>query len=167
MQQLWAPWRKAYLRPKGRRRRGCLFCGLLAQRRDAENYILKRTPFSFALLNRYPYNNGHLMVVPLRHVSSVARLKEAEKLDWLALYEEMQLALQEQMRPDGFNVGLNLGKVAGAGVRGHLHLHVVPRWQGDSNFLPVIGHTKVIPESLDSVYRSLKRYLQAKKKEQK
>ena len=159
MNRLWAPWRKAYIRPKSRNNKVCLFCRLLAEKRDAKNYILKRTPFSFALLNLYPYNNGHVMVVPKRHTDSTRVLSEEEKLDWLALYEEIMTVLKRSLKPHGFNAGINVGRIAGAGVPHHLHLHIVPRWRGDDNFMPVLASTKVISESLDSVYRLLARNL--------
>jgi ATP adenylyltransferase len=159
MNRIWAPWRKAYLRPKGRKEKGCLFCRLPAEKQDTRNYIVKRSSSSFAILNRYPYNNGHVMIVPLRHVDSVHALSDREKLDWLNLYEEIREVLRKTLKPQGFNVGINLGKVSGAGVPHHLHLHVVPRWRGDVNFMPIIGETKVISESLDSVYEALKRKL--------
>lgn len=158
MKRLWAPWRKAYLRPKNPAK-GCLFCRLLREKKDAKNYILKRTRFSFAVLNLYPYNNGHVMIVPKRHVSSLSRLKDEEKLDWLGLYDNVIDALQRALKPHGFNAGMNLGRIGGAGVPGHIHLHLVPRWKGDVNFMPVIAETKVISESLKSVYRGLLQYL--------
>ncbi len=156
MDRIWAPWRKAYIRPKARKEKGCLFCRLLAEGRDAANYILKRTHSSFAVLNIYPYNNGHTMIIPRRHVDSLHALSDREKLDWLALYDETLAALKKTLKPHGFNVGINVGRVGGAGVPHHLHLHVVPRWKGDMNFMPVIAETKVISESLDSVYHALR-----------
>ncbi len=154
MDQLWAPWRKAYIRPKASplSPKGCLFCRLDSEKRDKKNYILKRTRHSFAVLNLYPYNNGHTLIVPRRHGSRVETLSAAEKLDWLALHDEILNALKRAMNPDGFNVGINLGKSAGAGIPDHLHLHIVPRWRGDTNFMPVLTKTKVISESLDSAY---------------
>ena len=160
MDRLWAPWRKAYIRPEGRRKRGCLFCRLAKQKPTLQNYILKKTPFSFAVLNLYPYNNGHVMIVPRRHGDTLDALSEREKLDWLALYGQVLGAMKKTLRPHGFNVGMNLGRAAGAGIPHHLHLHVVPRWQGDSNFMPVLGGSKVISESLKSTYRLLTRELQ-------
>ncbi|MBI3307413.1 MAG: HIT domain-containing protein [Candidatus Omnitrophica bacterium] len=157
MEQIWAPWRKAYIRPSQKKSKKCLFCRLLSENKDKRNYILKRTRFSFAILNLYPYMNGHAMIVPKRHVDSVHALSDQEKLDWLDLYEEIRLAIHKAMKCHGFNVGINVGKVGGAGVPHHLHLHIVPRWMGDSNFMPVIGQTKVISESLKSVYETLKK----------
>lgn len=164
MERLWAPWRKAYIRPDAARKKGCVFCRLLAEKKDSRNLILKRTPSSFAILNLYPYNNGHVMIVPKRHAASVEKLSDKEKLDWLHLYEEVQAALAKTMKPHGFNLGINLGRVSGAGIPGHIHLHIVPRWKGDSNFMPVTGSTKVISESLDSVYQILSRALDRRKK---
>lgn len=157
MERLWAPWRKAYLRPNNRpASKGCLFCRIAAEKKDAKNLILQRTPHSFAVLNLYPYTNGHLLVLPLRHVRQLAELTSAEKLDWLDLAETMRRIVAKKMKPSGFNLGVNLGRTAGAGIPKHLHLHVVPRWQGDHNFMPVLGGAKVISESLVSVYQTLK-----------
>ncbi len=152
MDKLWAPWRKTYIRPEGNHGRGCVFCKLLKQKKDSQNYILKRTSHSFAVLNLYPYNNGHVLVLPLRHVKTTSALTSDEKLDWLELFEQVSTAVEKTMRAQGFNVGINLGRAAGAGIPGHLHLHVVPRWKGDSNFMPIVGKTKIISESLDSVF---------------
>ena len=167
MERLWAPWRKAYLRPKGKKGKGCLFCRLLAEKRDAHNYILKRSARSFAVLNTYPYNNGHVMIVPMRHVDSVHALTDKEKLDWLNLYEEVREAQRKALKPRGFNVGMNLGRVGGAGVPHHMHLHLVPRWQGDVNFMPTVAQTKVISESLDSVYHELIKKLKPTRKKRR
>ena len=156
--KIWAPWRKAYIRPDKRRSdRSCLFCRLGSDKpvRDAKNYILKRTSHNFAILNLYPYNNGHALIVPLRHVDAVEELTDEEKLDWLALYEETRKVIRKLLHPDGFNMGINMGRAGGAGIPKHLHLHIVPRWKGDVNFMPVVAGTKVISESLDSVYQTL------------
>ena len=124
--------------------------------KDASLLILKRTPLSFAVLNLYPYNNGHVLIVPSRHVDSVEKLSDEEKLDWLSLHNEVMKTLSKTMKPHGFNIGINLGRVAGAGIPKHLHLHIVPRWNGDTNFMPVVSSTKIISESLASVYKTLK-----------
>lgn len=155
MEKLWAPWRKAYIRPDAQPGRGCVFCKMLNQKKDSRNYILKRTHLSFAVLNLFPYNNGHILILPLRHVKDISQLTPEEKLDWLDLFNELTKAVQKKMRAQGFNAGINLGRVAGAGIPGHLHLHIVPRWKGDSNFMPVVAKTKVISESLESVYKIL------------
>jgi len=162
MNKLWAPWRKAYIRPdKQKKVKGCLFCGLLKKRQDAKNLILERTSHSFAILNLYPYNNGHVMIMPKRHVRNTSKLSDVEKLDFIHLYEKVLAALEKSMRPHGFNTGMNYGRAGGAGVPGHLHFHIVPRWIGDTNFIPVLGETKVISESLNSVYKTLKKALSA------
>lgn len=167
MERIWAPWRKAYIRPRKKKSKKCLFCRLLSENKDTRNYILKRSPLSFAILNLYPYNNAHTMIVPKRHVDSVRELTAEEKLDWLDLYEEMRHTILKTLKPHGFNAGINVGKVGGAGVPHHLHLHIVPRWAGDSNFMPIVGQTKVISESLDSVYETLVKKLKQGKSSNK
>ncbi len=155
MNRIWAPWRKAYIRPKEKKEKSCLFCRLLKSPLSRKSLIVGRNPLSYAVLNRYPYNNGHILIVPNRHVSEISDLTDREKLDWLSLQEEVLAALRKTLKPHGVNLGINLGRVAGAGIPGHLHLHMVPRWQGDVNFMPVVGATKVISESLESVWEVL------------
>lgn len=162
MERLWAPWRKNYIRPKSKPEKGCLFCRLKTSKKDVQNYVLKRNPTCFAVLNLYPYNNGHVLIVPNRHIDNAAKLTDKEKLDWLDLYGEVQAALERAVKPHGFNVGINLGRAAGAGIPKHLHLHIVPRWKGDSNFMPVFSGVKVISESLESLYRIMKKELARK-----
>ncbi|MDP3919898.1 MAG: HIT domain-containing protein [Candidatus Omnitrophota bacterium] len=156
MKRLWAPWRKVYIRPRGPKKSGCVFCSLLKKNRDTRHYILKRSRYSFSVLNLYPYNNGHVLILPKRHIKYIAQMTDPEKLDWLDMCQRVQSALEKSMRPQGFNWGMNFGRTSGAGVPGHLHMHVVPRWNGDTNFMQVLGETKVISESLASVYRELK-----------
>ncbi|HEY1380163.1 MAG TPA: HIT domain-containing protein, partial [Gemmataceae bacterium] len=153
MDQLWAPWRLAYVAtpPKPADDAGCFICRGLAEHDDRANLIVLRTAHSAVVLNRFPYNNGHLMVAPLAHKGQLSELAEDELLDLQLALRRMVGLLSEAMRPDGHNVGLNLGKVAGAGLPGHLHWHVVPRWNGDTNFMPVVADTKVIPQSLDAL----------------
>ena len=157
MERLWAPWRGEYV--KGLRgdeeESGCLFCELQKQD-DEEALILARSEHSFAVLNRYPYNSGHLMVAPFRHVGELEEVEDAEDLDMQRLLQRCIRALKEAMGPDGFNLGMNLGRVAGAGVPDHLHWHLVPRWNGDTNFMPTIGDTKVLPERLDETLGKLR-----------
>lgn len=156
MNRIWAPWRKAYIRPDKKKSRGCLFCRIASETsKDAPNLVFKRGRHAYAVLNLYPYNNGHVLIVPNRHVDSIDKLSDEEKLDWLSLCEKAQKSLKRSLRAQGFNVGINLGRAAGAGIPKHLHLHIVPRWKGDFNFMPVLGATKVISESLDSVYKIL------------
>ena len=152
--RLWAPWRSAFLSgPKPRR---CIFCAAGRSTQDRRHHVIARHDRVFALLNRYPYNNGHLMVAPYRHVGSLTALTEGEWLGLLALSRRFTRVLSRAMHPQGFNVGFNLGRAGGAGLPGHLHLHLVPRWNGDTNFMPVLADTKVISQSLDELYRLLR-----------
>ena len=154
MDQLWAPWRLAYVAtpPKPAADAGCFICRGLAATDDRAHLIALRTARSAVVLNRFPYNNGHLLVAPLAHKGQLSELTEEELLDLQLVIRRMLDILNEAMRPDGYNVGLNLGKVAGAGLPGHLHWHIVPRWHGDTNFMPVLGDTKVISQSLEAFY---------------
>ena len=124
---------------------------------DRQRYVVARTKEAFALLNRYPYTNGHVMIVPRRHVGQLKSLRPTEWAAMLKLAQQLIARLETAVHPQGFNVGLNLGRVAGAGVPGHLHLHLVPRWRGDTNFMPLLGGTRVISRSLDELYRLLTR----------
>ncbi len=160
MKHLWAPWRIEYIEMPKEEGDNCIFCDKPAQNRDAENLIVYRGETSFVIFNRYPYNNGHLMVVPFRHTSDLAELSAEEKLELMDLLIASQQALTEIMSPHGFNIGMNLGLVAGAGVKDHLHFHIVPRWNGDTNFMPVLSDTKVISEGLEQTYRKLKPVLE-------
>lgn len=156
MENLWAPWRMAYIAPKTPQPQECVFCISPADDRDAERYILHRGEHCFMILNLYPYNNGHLMIAPYQHVGTIEKLDTVTLTDMM---EQAQLALRAlglTMKPEGFNMGINEGKAAGAGFADHVHLHVVPRWNGDTNFMPVLADVKVIPEHLDSVYQQLK-----------
>lgn len=154
MEKLWAPWRKAYILQKPTKK--CFICRIKNSFQDAKHFVLKRTRYSLAVLNIFPYNNGHTIVVPKRHVSQLGKLIDLELLDLLHLANHVMARLQKILKPQGMNVGINFGRVAGAGVPGHVHIHVVPRWSGDTNYMPVIGNTKIISESLKSVYRRLK-----------
>jgi ATP adenylyltransferase len=155
MENLWAPWRMAFIEPKTPLLPECIFCMQPAANRDEEHHILYRGNHCFMMLNLYPYNNGHLMIAPFEHVSSIELLDAATLAE---LMEQAKLALHAlrlTMNPDGFNMGINQGKVAGAGFAEHVHYHVVPRWNGDTNFMPVLADTKVMPEHLDTVYQKL------------
>lgn len=155
VETLWAPWRMKYLK-KAQRNGDCFFCGYLRQKRDAESFILHRGTRCFTILNRYPYNTGHLMVAPLAHKASLDDLNDGENLALLRQARWMQALLDRTLKPHGYNLGINLGRVAGAGVLGHLHLHIVPRWDGDTNFMPVVGGVKVMPLALGDLYRQLR-----------
>ena len=154
---MWAPWRKTYLRPSSGKRSGCLFCSLLRDKKDKRNLVLFRTAHYAVILNRYPYNNGHLMIVLKKHTASFFQLNTQEKTEFFEVLEKVMNALAKAMKPQGFNLGMNIADVAGAGVPDHMHWHIVPRWKGDVNFMPVLASTKVISESLESAYEALTR----------
>jgi ATP adenylyltransferase len=159
MDQLWAPWRLSYVATAKPPPEGgpdpCFLCRVLAESDDRANLVVCRGRLSLVVLNRYPYNNGHLLVAPLAHKSRLDELTPEELLDGLEAVRRMVAALDGLMKPDGYNVGINLGRAAGAGVPGHLHWHVVPRWNGDTNFMPVMADVKVIVQSLDALYEQL------------
>jgi ATP adenylyltransferase len=161
MEQLWAPWRLSYVataKPPTATD-PCFICHGLSQQDDRRHLIALRTERSVVLLNRFPYNNGHLLVAPLHHKGGLSDLEPAETLETMQTVQRMVSVLDELMHPDGYNIGLNLGHAAGAGLPGHLHWHVVPRWQGDTNFMPVLGDTKVIVQSLEAFYDLLASHL--------
>ena len=147
MRQLWAPWRMAYIDGE-KRDEGCVFCIKAKQAQDEENLVLYRGTRCFVIMNLYPYNNGHLMVVPQRHIRDLASTTAEERAELMALARMAEIALQEAYDPHGINAGINLGRPAGAGVLNHLHIHVVPRWNGDTSFMSVVGNTRVLPEDL-------------------
>lgn len=155
--RLWAPWRAAYVTGAHAEVKGCLFCRKGRSRRGKADQVLVRGRFAFSLLNKFPYNNGHLMVAPYRHVARIGHLREEEWLDLWRLTDDGVQRLGRALSPHGYNLGINLGRVAGAGIPGHLHLHIVPRWTGDTNFMPVLAQTRVISQSLETAYRILKR----------
>jgi ATP adenylyltransferase len=158
MDRLWAPWRATYIRDAsevGAADSGCFLCRGLASSEDRENGLVWRRPHSVVFLNRYPYNNGHLLVAPLVHQGSLADLSSDDLIEPLETVRRVVSVLDRMLRPQGYNIGLNLGKSAGAGLPGHLHWHIVPRWDGDTNFMPVLGDTKVIVESLFEFYDRL------------
>ena len=154
MNHLFATWRMNYIAAP--RHEGCIFCDFPAEERDRERYIIHRGAACFVILNVYPYNPGHMMVAPYRHTNLYETLTSDEHAEMSRLAAEAICTLKRAMAPDGFNTGMNLGKTAGAGFADHLHLHVVPRWNGDGNFMPVIADTRVLPESLDATYNKLK-----------
>jgi len=152
---LWAPWRLAYLKSFRRKKRGCLLCEAARCRRDRERYVFLRSAHAVGLLNIYPYNNGHVMIAPKRHVGRLDLLKNEELCDVMNQVAATTRRLDRILRPDGYNIGINIGRPAGAGIERHLHVHIVPRWHGDTNFMPVCGGTKVISQSLDALYGRL------------
>jgi ATP adenylyltransferase len=159
MKTIWAPWRIDYVTKE--KEDVCIFCEKPKEKDDRKNLILYRGESGFIILNRYPYSNGHLMSVPYRHTSELSELSDSERLELMNL-TIMCVELLKVIKPDGFNVGMNLGRVAGAGIDDHLHFHVVPRWNGDTNFMPVIGDLKVMPEYLDQTYLRLAQELKIK-----
>ena len=164
MDRLWAPWRMTYIdgmNDDGSQKSGCFLCAARDAKDDRPALVLVRRERAFAVLNRFPYNNGHTLIVSAAHKGGLDDLEDAEMLALLNLARDVMAAIKRLARPDGFNVGLNVGRVAGAGLPGHLHLHVVPRWSGDTNFMPVLGETKVIPQSLEDLYDRLRAALAA------
>jgi ATP adenylyltransferase len=157
MDQLWAPWRLAYVAAAKPPAEGdpCFICRGLAENDDRENLIALRSPQSVVILNRFPYNNGHLLVAPRAHKGTLADLNPPEIMETQQSLTRLVSVLSDLMHPDGYNIGLNLGRVAGAGLPGHLHWHIVPRWNGDTNFMPVLSDVKVISQSLDAFWDML------------
>lgn len=155
---LWAPWRMAYI--ESEKSTGCIFCDKPREQRDAENFILWRGHTGFVMMNLYPYNNGHLMIVPQAHAASLTELDTAQRADLCETTTLCEHILRQAMRPHGFNIGLNLGAAAGAGIAEHLHVHIVPRWAGDTNYMTVVGEIRVIPQHLEHTYQMLLPYFQ-------
>jgi ATP adenylyltransferase len=157
LQRLWTPWRMAYVKDPDKESVGCPFCELPGRgpERDAETLILARGRVAYVILNAFPYNPGHLMVVPFRHAPDLDDLTDAEAAEVMLLTRRAVEALRATSGPHGFNIGINMGGVAGAGITEHLHQHVVPRWGGDTNFMPVLGQTRVLPELLEEAYDRL------------
>ena len=163
MDILWAPWRIEYiLAPKAE---GCIFCDKPKQDQDPENLILYRGHHCFVIMNFYPYNNGHIMIVPYRHIDNITALNADENSEIMKLLQESTRILKQVMHPDGFNIGMNLGRVAGAGIDEHIHFHIVPRWNGDTNFMPVTGHTKVNSQGLRESWQALEPHFCALKQD--
>lgn len=164
MDQLWAPWRLSYITlPKDRPTTGeeCFICRAAAGTADRANLVVHRTELSVVMLNLYPYNNGHLLVMPRAHKARLDELSPEETLDLQFTIRKLVGILEKRMKPDGFNIGLNLGRAAGAGVPGHLHWHIVPRWNGDSNFMTAVGDVRVLSQSLEALYDLLAEELKA------
>jgi ATP adenylyltransferase len=158
MKHLWSPWRLEYLTvPKGD---VCIFCHAAQDDADRENLVLLRGKQAFLILNRYPYNNGHFMVVPYVHVPSLEDLDAPVLTEMMLLLNQGLAALRKTMAPEGFNVGVNLGQVAGAGIEDHVHIHAVPRWVGDTNFMPVVGEMRVVPQTWLQTYDLLRAHLE-------
>jgi len=156
MDVLWAPWRSKYISEASKKKDdSCIFCDFPKSTNDKEHLIVYRGKFNFVILNAYPYNPGHVMVVPYRHVSSIELLSDEEALELFSMVKRAIKILRKVYSPDGFNLGINIGRVAGAGIDQHVHVHIVPRWNGDVNFMPVIGGIKVLPELLEDTFNKL------------
>ncbi len=151
---LYSPWRIKYILSE--KEKGCIFCIKPSEDNDEKNLILYRSKHSFVIMNIYPYNNGHIMVVPMRHTSTLQDLSDEELFDLMKTVKLSEKVIKTVYHPDGMNIGINLGKAAGAGIDEHLHIHIVPRWNGDVNFMTVIGGFRVIPEAFESSYIKLK-----------
>lgn len=150
MEHLWAPWRIGYI--LGYKDTGCIFCTKPAESDDRKNYILERCEKSFVVMNIFPYNIGHLMVSPYRHIAEMSQLTDEELLELMRVTAKWVDIVKEALDAQGFNIGVNLGRVAGAGFDQHIHFHIVPRWNGDTNFMPVLGDTRILNRSLDEAY---------------
>ncbi len=158
MHHIFAPWRIRYIQSPGHE--GCIFCDFPAENQDEKRLILYRGKWSFIIMNTYPYNPGHVMIAPYAHKAELEKLSSEEVLEIFENSKAIMKAIEKTMNPDGFNLGINIGKVAGAGIVDHIHLHIVPRWNGDTNFMPVLADVRVIPEALEETYRKLKDALQ-------
>ena len=154
MDRLWSPWRYAYVSAAGPAQ-GCIFCEKAAERSDESNYIVHRGRKNFVLLNLYPYTTGHVMVAPYEHVATLEAASEETLEEMMLLGRAAERNLRAIYRPQGFNIGMNIGECAGAGVAGHIHMHIVPRWPADSNFMTIVGETRVLPEAIEATYRKL------------
>lgn len=156
MQRLWAPWRMEYI--LGEQSTGCILCEKPKESCDEKNRILFRGQRCFVMMNLFPYNSGHLMIAPYRHSPSLIELCQEDLFELILVAQKTEAILKDFYKPDGFNMGFNIGKVAGAGIEEHVHLHIVPRWSGDTNFMPVLADIKVVPEHLERSYSQLRPY---------
>ncbi len=156
MQRLWAPWRNKYItKVIKNQHKGCTFCRIIKARDDVKNSIFIRGKGVYAVLNIYPYSNGHCLIVSSRHVNDISKMTKDELAEMMDLLVQTKALLKKVLAPHGFNIGFNLGRISGAGIPGHVHMHIVPRWKGDHNFMPVTGQTKVISQSLKVIYKLL------------
>jgi len=154
MDHLWSPWRYQYV-TTAEQATDCIFCTLPAQHRDHENYIVYRGRLNFVILNRYPYTSGHLMVVPFEHAATLGAVAAETMMEMILLVRQAEGHLRVLYKPDGLNMGINVGRAAGAGVAGHIHMHALPRWVADANFMTSVGETRVLPEDLEVTYEKL------------
>ena len=154
-EKLWAPWRAGFILSK--KEKGCIFCKRLKEKDSVKNLIIYRGQKALVILNKFPYNAGHTMIVPIRHVGQIENLKADEAAEFFELLQKTVVIIKKTLKPTSMNLGMNLGKASGAGVPGHLHMHIVPRWIGDTNFMPIIGKTKVVSLPLDPIYKKLRK----------
>ncbi len=159
MDYLWSPWRYAYITSAEPEAGACIFCDKPPEGDDARNLIVHRGKHCYVILNAFPYTSGHVMVVPFAHVDELQKLEAAAATEMMALSQRLEGVLRKLYRPEGINLGMNIGKAAGAGIAGHLHMHILPRWTADANFISVIGETRVLPEALEVSYRRMKEAL--------
>lgn len=152
---IWAPWRANFV--LGKKEKGCVFCRRFKMKDSLKNLVLYRGEKCFVILNKYPYNSGHTLIVPNRHIGQIENLTKKESQEFFELTQNTVKLIKKCLKPNSLNLGMNLGKSSGAGIPGHLHIHVVPRWIGDTNFMPVIGKTNVISIPLEPIYKSLKK----------
>lgn len=163
MEKLWSPWRSKYIdsfKPGAVKEKGCLFCRELNEDNDEKNFIIHRSERSIIMMNLFPYNSGHLMVVPKQHASTFNELEEETCVECMRNMKLAMNIITDAIHPHGFNVGANIGRIAGAGIEDHIHFHIVPRWTGDSNFMPIINDVKVISEAMEDTYKKLMASLQ-------
>ncbi len=166
MKNLWSPWRSKYIESFAQKddKKDCIFCEMISLDPNSDdNLVVSQNELSFTIMNLYPYNNGHLMVVPKRHLSRLSELNDSELIECMKTLQELENVLTEIMKPDGFNIGINLGRVSGAGIDDHIHFHIVPRWNGDTNFMPVLGEVKVISQDLLKTKKMISENLKSKK----
>ena len=162
MERLFSPWRSKYIETFSRPTTGkgdCVFCKAFHEKHDDENFVVVRGTTSFVIMNLFPYNSGHLMVVPNRHFPDIADLTEEETAEIMAFIKRMMAVLRSVSHPDGFNIGANVGRTAGAGIDQHVHIHIVPRWNGDTNFMPILADTKIISEDMKDQLQKLRKAL--------
>jgi ATP adenylyltransferase len=160
MKHLWAPWRMTYIE-NHEKEEGCVFCDAQSKKDSTENLIAHRGEHAYVILNRYPYTGGHLMIVPFEHKAILEELNSPTRAEMMELASRCMIILRKLYNPQGFNMGANIGEAAGAGVKDHVHIHIVPRWKGDTNFMSALGETRVIPEALEVTYQRVKNEFQS------
>jgi ATP adenylyltransferase len=161
MDYLWTPWRYAYV-STAEKAVGCIFCAAVKANDDEKTLIVHRGQYCFVILNAYPYTPGHVMIVPYAHLDQLRNLPPEAAMEMMSLSQRLESVLRDLYRPDGVNLGMNIGKAAGAGIAGHIHMHILPRWVADANFMTVVGETRILPEALEETWKRLTAALQTK-----